>query len=80
MKNKLVFSKLQQVSILDVPHYVVDAEAIQRRGYLDNLLRVAFVLEKILCRDLHKQRSHSWHIILHNAVVCIETNHIVVFS
>ena len=64
--------------MLDVPHNIVKTDAVKCLWNMFDLLGIVHLLMQVLTRYLRKQDSHIGKVVLHQAVICVETHHIVV--
>lgn len=66
--------------MLDVPHGIVKTDAVKRFWNIFDLLGIVHLLMQVLTRYLRKQDSQIGKVVLHQAVICVETQHIVVIG
>ena len=66
--------------MLDIPHSIIKTDAVKRFWNIFDLLGIVHLLVQVLARYLRKQDSQIGKVVLHQAVVCVETQYIVVIG
>ena len=66
--------------MLYVPHGIIETDAKKGFWHVSYLLGVIHLLMQVFCRYLRKQSGQFWDIVLHQTVIRVEPQHIVVIG
>lgn len=75
-----VFGQLEDIPALDVPHYIIQTQAVVQGVEVRDLWGVPGPQMEVPALNLTDEADEVGQIVLHNAVIHVEANHVIVLE